>query len=43
MEYLLKSILCLLLFLLFYRVFLQQEVLYRFNRFFYWEQCWSLF
>lgn len=33
MEYLLKSILCLLLLLLFYRLFLQQEVLYRFNRF----------
>ena len=34
MEYLLKSILCLLLLLLFYRLFLQQEVLYRFNRFY---------
>jgi hypothetical protein len=34
MEYLLKSILCLLLMLLFYRLFLQQEVLYRFNRFY---------
>ena len=33
MEYLLKSILCLLLMQLFYRLFLQQEVLYRFNRF----------
>lgn len=34
MEYLLKSVGCLLLLLLFYRLFLQQEVLYRFNRFF---------
>lgn len=34
MEYLLKSILCLLLLLLFHRLVLQQEVLYRFNRFF---------
>jgi hypothetical protein len=34
MEYLLKCILCLLLLLLFYRLFLQQEVLFRFNRFF---------
>ncbi|GAB2499698.1 M56 family metallopeptidase [Algoriphagus taiwanensis] len=34
MEYLFKSILCLLLLLLFYRLFLHQEVLYRFNRFF---------
>ena len=34
MEYLLKSILCLLLLLLFHRMVLQQEVLYRFNRFF---------
>ncbi|MBC6366676.1 M56 family metallopeptidase [Algoriphagus sp. AK58] len=34
MEYLLKSVLCLLLLLLFHRLVLQQEVLYRFNRFF---------
>ena len=34
MEYLLKSILCLLVLLLFHRLVLQQEVLYRFNRFF---------
>lgn len=34
MEYLLKSILCLLALLLFHRLVLQQEVLYRFNRFF---------
>lgn len=34
MEYLLKSILCLLILLLFHRLVLQQEVLYRFNRFF---------
>ncbi|WP_026951318.1 M56 family metallopeptidase [Algoriphagus mannitolivorans] len=34
MEYLVKSILCLLLLLLFHRLVLQQEVLYRFNRFF---------
>lgn len=34
MEYLLKSVLCLLLLLLFHRLLLQQEVLYRFNRFF---------
>lgn len=34
MEYLLKSVLCLLLLLLFYRLFLQQEVLHRFNRFY---------
>jgi biopolymer transport protein ExbD len=34
MEYLIKSILCLLLLLLFHRLILQQEVLYRFNRFF---------
>lgn len=34
MEYLLKSIACLLLFLLVHRLFLQQEVLHRFNRFF---------
>lgn len=34
MEYLLKSILCLLLLLLFYRLILQREVLYQFNRFF---------
>ena len=34
MEYLLKSVLCLLVLLLFHRLVLQQEVLYRFNRFF---------
>ena len=34
MEYLVKSMLCLLLLLLFHRLVLQQEVLYRFNRFF---------
>lgn len=34
MEYLLKSIACLLLFLLVHRLFLQQEVLHRFNRFY---------
>ncbi|GMQ30492.1 M56 family metallopeptidase [Algoriphagus confluentis] len=34
MEYLLKSVLCLLLLLLFHRLFLQQEVLHRFNRFY---------
>ncbi|MFC3417619.1 M56 family metallopeptidase [Algoriphagus hitonicola] len=34
MEYLFKSIACLLLFLLVHRLFLQQEVLHRFNRFF---------
>jgi hypothetical protein len=34
MEYLFKSILCLLVLLLFHRLVLQREVLYRFNRFF---------
>ncbi|GMQ24963.1 hypothetical protein Aoki45_16450 [Algoriphagus sp. oki45] len=34
MEYLLKSVLCLLLLLLFHRLFLQKEVLHRFNRFY---------
>ena len=34
MEYLLKSILCLLLLMLLYRVLLQRDVLYRFNRFY---------
>jgi hypothetical protein len=34
MEYLFKSILCLLVLLLFHRLILQREVLYRFNRFF---------
>ena len=34
MEYLFKSILCLLVLLLFHRLVLQQEVLHRFNRFF---------
>ncbi len=34
MEYLLKSILLLLVFLLVYKVFLQRETLYHFNRFF---------
>ena len=34
MEYLLESVLCLLLLLVIHRLILQQEVLYRFNRFF---------
>ncbi|SIN66483.1 M56 family metallopeptidase [Algoriphagus halophilus] len=34
MEYLLKSMLCLVLLLLFHKLFLQQEVLHRFNRFY---------
>lgn len=34
MGYLLKSVLCLLILLLFHRLVLQQEVLFRFNRFF---------
>lgn len=34
MDYLFKSVLCLLILLLFYRLVLQQEVLFRFNRFF---------
>ena len=34
MEYLIKSMLCLVLLLLFHKLFLQQEVLHRFNRFY---------
>lgn len=34
MEYLLKSMLCLVLLLLFHRLFLQQEAIHRFNRFY---------
>lgn len=34
MDYLLKSVLCLLILLLFHRLVLQQEVLFRFTAFF---------